>query len=53
MNYGSKSELTGQDRSDLRNLYESVWNGVLDNVNGTPIVLFRPFHYAAPQVPEL
>ena len=48
MNYGHMSELTTDDRDDLKNLYESVWNGSLDNVNGTPIVLFRPFHYAAP-----
>ena len=48
MNYGQMSELTTDDRNDLKTLYESVWNGSLDNVNGTPIVQFKPFHYAAP-----
>lgn len=48
MNYGLMSELTETDKSDLKNLYQSVWNGTLDNVNGTPIVLFDPYHYALP-----
>ena len=48
MNYGRMSELTTDDKNDLKNLYESVWNGSLDNINGTPIVQFRPFHYAVP-----
>ncbi|MDE2890610.1 MAG: hypothetical protein OXR72_20610 [Gemmatimonadota bacterium] len=48
MIYGLFSELSKYDREDLRRLYESVWNGSLDNVNGTPIVQFKPFHYALP-----
>ena len=48
MNYGQMSELTTDDRNDLKTLYESVWNGSLYKVNGTPIAQFKPFHYAAP-----
>ncbi len=47
MNYGELSELTEKDKTDLRTLYQSVWNGALDNINGTPIVLFKPYHYSA------
>ncbi|CAD73689.1 zinc-dependent metalloprotease family protein [Rhodopirellula baltica] len=46
MNYGEQSELTEDDRSDLRELYRAVWSGVLTNVNGTPIRLFAPYHEA-------
>ena len=46
MNYGHRSELTADDKNDLKKLYELTWNGSLDNVNGTPIVQFKPFHYA-------
>lgn len=44
MNYGSKSQLTDADRADLRLFYSKVWSGELGNINGTPIVEFRPFH---------
>jgi hypothetical protein len=43
MNYGADSMMTDEDRSDLRNLYESAWRGALTNINGTPIRLVRPF----------
>lgn len=43
MNYGSLSELTPQDKSDLTLLYQSAWSGALTHVNGTPIRLVRPF----------
>lgn len=45
MNYGGNSELTEVDRRDLKNLYQSVWNGQLKEINGTPIKLFRPYHH--------
>ena len=44
MNYGSLSELTDDDKDDLRRLYQSVWAGSLSNINGTPIRLFKPYH---------
>jgi predicted Zn-dependent protease len=44
MNYGEKSVMTEQDRSDLKNLYARVWSGNLLKVNGTPIRLVKPFH---------
>ena len=44
MNYGEKSELTEDDKSDLKSLYEKVWSGGLKNINGTPIVLVKPYH---------
>jgi len=45
MNYGNNSELTDDDRKDLKLLYEGVWSGQLRKINGTPIKLFRPYHY--------
>lgn len=45
MNYGSNSKMTEMDQSDLKNLYELVWNGGLTNINGTPIRLMRPFSH--------
>ena len=44
MNYGSKSELTIDDKSDLKSLYQTAWTGALTNINGTPIRFVRPFH---------
>ncbi len=44
MNYGSLSQLTDADRSDLKQLYQMVWSGELTNINGTPIRLVKPFH---------
>jgi hypothetical protein len=46
MNYGAMSELTDVDKSDLKQLYQRVWNGDLTKINGTPIRLMRPFHVA-------
>ena len=44
MNYGADSELTPEDKSDLKRLYQAVWNGDLTQINGTPIRLMKPFH---------
>ena len=44
MNYGDDSKLTNDDKSDLRNLYQSVWTGLVTEVNGTPVRLVSPFH---------
>jgi hypothetical protein len=46
MNYGNLSELTADDKNDLGRLYQSVWDGSLTNINGTPIRLFEPYHTA-------
>jgi Matrixin len=44
MNYGAYSELTDNDRSDLKHLYQMVWEGSLTDINGTKIRLVRPHH---------
>ena len=44
MNYGDKSVLTDADKSDLKLLYEEVWSGDRTEINGTPVVLVRPYH---------
>jgi hypothetical protein len=44
MNYGNKSRLTKTDKSDLKRLYKNVWSSELSKVNGTRIVLVRPYH---------
>ena len=44
MNYGANSQLTDQDKADLRKLYEMAWSGELTHINGTPIRLVRPYH---------
>ncbi|MBM3563319.1 MAG: matrix metalloproteinase-11 [Alphaproteobacteria bacterium] len=43
MNYGNKSMLTADDRKDLKTLYQAVWSGQLDKINGTPVRLVKPF----------
>lgn len=43
MNYGVLSELGESDKIDLKKLYESVWNGSLKEINGTPIRLMKPY----------
>jgi Metallo-peptidase family M12B Reprolysin-like len=43
MNYGAQSELTDDDRADLKHLYELAWSGELTHINGTPIRLVRTF----------
>ena len=45
MNYGEMSRLTDADRRDLKLFYHGVWSGQLREINGTPIKLFRPYHY--------
>ncbi|MDJ0616073.1 MAG: hypothetical protein QNJ63_04855 [Calothrix sp. MO_192.B10] len=44
MNYGHQSELTDDDKDDLKRLYQMVWSGELREINGTPIKLMEPFH---------
>jgi hypothetical protein len=46
MNYGGQSELTPDDKNDLRRLYQLAWSGELTEVNRTPIRFVRPFHTA-------
>ncbi|MBC7910671.1 MAG: matrix metalloproteinase-11, partial [Pyrinomonadaceae bacterium] len=47
MNYGPKSQLTSEDKADLRRLYQMVWAGEMTQINGTPIRLVKPFHTTA------
>lgn len=44
MNYGVYSELTEDDKNDLKSLYEGVWSGQITSVNGTPIRIVTPYH---------
>lgn len=44
MNYGHNSELTPEDKSDLKLLYRKVWSRELEEVNGTRIALVEPYH---------
>ncbi len=44
MNYGADSQLTANDKKDLKILYELAWAGRLTQINGTPIRFVRPFH---------
>jgi len=46
MNYGEESILTENDVADLKQLYSEVWSGDRTEINGTPIVMFHPFHEA-------
>ncbi len=48
MNYGSMSELTEADLSDLKELYRLAWSGHLTNINGTPIRFVRPYSFTEP-----
>lgn len=43
MNYGDHSELTELDKTDLKRLYTSAWDGSLTEINGTPIKLVKPY----------
>jgi hypothetical protein len=43
MNYGNQSQLTSDDKSDLKRLYQLAWSGQLTAINGTPIRLVKPF----------
>jgi len=49
MNYGTLSELTSDDKSDLSRLYQLAWSGALTHINGTPIRLVKPFNSLAPR----
>jgi hypothetical protein len=44
MNYGAQSQLTSNDKADLKQLYELAWSGDLTEINGTPIRFIKPFH---------
>lgn len=44
MNYGDRSVLTDEDKSDLKRLYRLAWSGELRSINGTPIRFVKPFH---------
>lgn len=44
MNYGAYSELTDDDKSDLKLLYSEVWSDARKKINGTRIVKVRPYH---------
>ena len=44
MNYGNKSVLTADDRTDLKRLYQLAWTGQITHINGTPIKFVKPFH---------
>ncbi len=44
MNYGPDSKLTAEDKSDLKRLYQMVWSGEWNEINGTPVRLMRPYH---------
>jgi hypothetical protein len=44
MNYGSQSELTDDDRADLKQLYQAAWSGELTEINGTQIRHVKPFN---------
>ena len=44
MNYGNDSELTADDRADLKRLYQLAWRGDLTHINGTPIRFVKAFH---------
>jgi hypothetical protein len=43
MNYNNLSELTDDDRSDLKRLYEWARDGRLTEIDGAPIRLVRPY----------
>ncbi|AFZ38293.1 peptidase M10A and M12B matrixin and adamalysin (plasmid) [Stanieria cyanosphaera PCC 7437] len=44
MNYGPKSQLTDDDKADLKRLYELVWSGQLTKINQIPIRSIKAFH---------
>ncbi|KAG0063937.1 hypothetical protein BGZ93_002475 [Podila epicladia] len=43
-----ESALTNDDLNDLYRLYQLTWSKELKQINGTPIVLFKPFHSFMP-----
>ncbi|WP_448647361.1 matrixin family metalloprotease [Pseudomonas mohnii] len=44
MNYGADSQLTEDDKKDLKELYTLARSGKLKQINGTAIRLVTPFH---------
>lgn len=53
MNYGGQSELTDDDKADLKRLYRAAWSGELRAINRTPIKFVTPFHSAGMFQPGL
>jgi hypothetical protein len=47
MNYGAQSVLTETDKADLKRLYQLAWRREIEDINGTPIRLVRPYHALA------
>ena len=43
MNYGPESEMTENDKADLKELYRLVWSRELIDINGTPVRLVQPY----------
>jgi hypothetical protein len=43
MNYGADSELTDNDKADLKKIYEMAWKGDLTHINGTEIRFMKAF----------
>lgn len=43
MNYGALSTMTDADRNDLQELYRQVWSGERKEINGTEVILVRPY----------
>lgn len=43
MNYGALSELTENDKKDLKSLYDAVWFNAISTINGTPVKLVKPY----------
>jgi Matrixin len=44
MNYGSLSQLTDDDKADLKRLYQMVWDGDLTQINRIPVRSIKAFH---------
>ena len=44
MNYGPDSQLTEDDKNDLKEIYSLAWSGKITQINGTAIRLVTPFH---------
>jgi Matrixin len=44
MNYGPQSQLTSDDKADLKRLYELVWSGQLTQIGRVPVKSIKAFH---------
>lgn len=44
MNYGALSQLTEDDKNDLKQLYKAAWSKKLTHINGTAIQFVKPYH---------